>query len=84
MSAEKASIDFHYKIEHYKEQYESMDAKIEADFSFVKVFNGGEWLIAFYFAECRKHVVGSRFYAFHCLKCALSIVCASTPSVSKQ
>lgn len=42
MSTEKASIDFHYKIEHYKEQYESMDSKIERDHSFIKVFNGGK------------------------------------------
>ena len=42
MSAEKASIDFHYKIEHYKEQYDPMDAKIEVDLSFIKVFNGGK------------------------------------------
>lgn len=46
MSAEKASIDFHYKIEHYKEQYEPMDAKIEVDSSFIKVFNGGQLKMA--------------------------------------
>lgn len=50
MSGEKASIDFHYKIEHYKEQYESMDAKIEADFSYIKVFNGGELVITSFFS----------------------------------
>ena len=50
MSAEKASIDFHYKIEHYKEQYESMDAKIEVDLSFIKVFNGGELVKIFFFS----------------------------------
>ncbi|XP_065216558.1 6-phosphofructo-2-kinase/fructose-2,6-bisphosphatase-like [Planococcus citri] len=46
MSTEKASIDFHYKIEHYKEQYESMDSKIEPDHGFIKVFNGGQSLLA--------------------------------------
>lgn len=45
MSSEKASIDFHYKIEHYKEQYESMDSKIEPTHSFIKVFNGGTCII---------------------------------------
>ncbi|KAK7575861.1 hypothetical protein V9T40_012147 [Parthenolecanium corni] len=76
MSAEKASIDFHYKIEHYKEQYEPMDAKTEADFSFMKVFNGGQNLLVHHltgplsrevlnFISCFKPVQKTYYFSRH-------------------
>lgn len=42
MTKDKAMDDFHHKIEHYKEQYEPINPKLESRFSFIKVFNGGE------------------------------------------
>lgn len=76
MSVEKASIDFHYKIEHYKEQYESMDAKIEMDSSFIKVFNGGQNMLVHHlvgplsrevlqFISCFKPVQKTYFFSRH-------------------
>lgn len=76
MSAEKASIDFHYKIEHYKEQYETMDAKIECDLSFIKVFNGGQNLLVhqlagplsrevLHFISCFKPVQKTYYFSRH-------------------
>lgn len=42
MTKDKAMDDFHHKIEHYKEQYEPINPKLESRFSYIKVFNGGE------------------------------------------
>ncbi|CAH0389089.1 unnamed protein product [Bemisia tabaci] len=42
MSAEKALDDFHHKIEHYMEQYETICPKEEAAYSYIKIFNEGD------------------------------------------
>lgn len=44
MTKDKAMDDFHHKIEHYKEQYEPINPKLESRFSYIKVFNGGEYI----------------------------------------
>uniref|UniRef100_A0A1B6D337 6-phosphofructo-2-kinase domain-containing protein n=2 Tax=Clastoptera arizonana TaxID=38151 RepID=A0A1B6D337_9HEMI len=42
MGREKAKEDFCHKIEHYLEQYETINPKAESRFTYVKCYNGGE------------------------------------------
>lgn len=41
MNAEAVLNDFLLRIEHYKEKYEPLDEKLEADLSFMKIYNTG-------------------------------------------
>lgn len=43
MTKEKALDDFHHKIEHFMEQYEAINPREESKYSYIKVFNGGEF-----------------------------------------
>ncbi|PSN42982.1 hypothetical protein C0J52_13210 [Blattella germanica] len=42
MAEEKALDDFHHKIQHYLEQYESINPKQEANLRYIKITNEGE------------------------------------------
>ncbi|XP_046673157.1 6-phosphofructo-2-kinase/fructose-2,6-bisphosphatase-like isoform X4 [Homalodisca vitripennis] len=42
MTKEKALDDYHHKIEHFMEQYETINPKEESKYTYIKVFNGGE------------------------------------------
>lgn len=41
MSKEKALDDFHHKIEHFMEQYETINPREESSYSYIKSINGG-------------------------------------------
>lgn len=45
MSEEIALDDFHHKIEHFMEQYEPINSKEESKFSYIKVFDGGNFTL---------------------------------------
>lgn len=42
MSEEKALDDFQHKMEHFLEVYETINPKLEARYSYVKVYDGGK------------------------------------------
>lgn len=42
MNKEEALQDFLQRIEHYNEMYQTLDEKLEKDYSFLKVFNTGQ------------------------------------------
>jgi 6-phosphofructo-2-kinase / fructose-2,6-biphosphatase 2 len=44
MNAEAVLNDFLLRIEHYKEKYEPLDEKLEAELSFMKIYNTGLYL----------------------------------------
>lgn len=47
MSMEKARKDYLLKIDHYTEQYETIDEKVEGHYSYIKLINAGKKSILF-------------------------------------
>lgn len=45
MSEDKALDDFQHKIEHYLDVYETINPKLEARYSFIKVYDGGKFFL---------------------------------------
>jgi len=45
MENEKALEDFLLRIQHYEDQYETMDEKLEGHYSFMQIFNTGEKIL---------------------------------------
>lgn len=71
MTKEKALDDFHHKIEHFMEQYEAINPREESKYSYIKVFNGGEFNVTVTFKGKSNSYLFSPLFSI-CVPCNIS------------